>query len=120
MRGDEAPATLSDCQLMLQVKRGDRDAFRILYVRHAVAVTRFFFSLSGRRVEAEDLCQELFLRIWRIRDRYCISGSFKSYFYAVARLIWMERMKQKSHQRKGGWSLTQMVRSQICAKIQMI
>ncbi|MFC1735211.1 RNA polymerase sigma factor [Candidatus Hydrogenedentota bacterium] len=94
MPRDDELETLSDCQLMLRVSRGDRASFRVLYVRHAVAATRFFYSLSGRHVEAEDLCQEVFMRIWRIRDRYCITGAFKSYFYAIARLIWMERLKK--------------------------
>lgn len=83
----EAP----DTALMLRVSRGERDAFALLYHRHYRKLLDFFYAMSGNTATAEDLCQECFLRVWRLRDRYAPTGSVLGYLFAVARFVWFER-----------------------------
>lgn len=87
---------LSDIRLMLAVRSGDVDAFECLHTRYQDKVLRFFYGLTGAPQEASDLCQETFLRVWRIRLRYEATGSFPAYLFGVARAIWMEHRRKKA------------------------
>lgn len=86
-----AHGDISDVSLMLRVSESDADAFAVLYRRHFRRVLDFFYAMSRDRQSSEDLCQETFLRLWRLRERYASSGSFPAYLFAVARFVWMER-----------------------------
>ncbi len=57
--------TLTDSRLMEQLHRGDRAAFERLFHRHYDRVYGLLFRLMGDRAEAEDLTQEVFLRLYR-------------------------------------------------------
>ncbi len=86
-----AHGDITDVSLMRRVCEGDADAFSTLYRRHFRKVLDFFYAMSRDRVFSEDLCQETFLRLWRLRERYTPSGSFPAYLFTVARFVWMER-----------------------------
>jgi RNA polymerase sigma-70 factor (ECF subfamily) len=62
-----------------------------LYRRHFRKLLDFFYAMSGHSQLAEDLCQETFLRVWRLRGRYTPTGSFLGYLFAIARYVWLER-----------------------------
>ena len=54
-----------DFQLLHLVQAGEWDAFGMLYERHAPAVFRFLFAHVDNRLDAEDLTEDVFLRVWR-------------------------------------------------------
>ncbi len=83
-----------DQRRMLAVRNDDRSAFENLYLRHHLAVARFFHGMARNPATVADLTQETFLRIWQIRGRYAASGPFISYLFAIARLIWLEHLRQ--------------------------
>jgi RNA polymerase sigma-70 factor, ECF subfamily len=56
---------LSDAILLEGLRKGDRDAFSTLFLRHHQAVYRFLLKLTGSASEAEDLAQEVFIRLYR-------------------------------------------------------
>ena len=56
--------TQSDENLMRAIQRGDEDAFDRLYQRHAVAVRARLAAIVRDNAAAEDLAQEVFLRVW--------------------------------------------------------
>lgn len=60
---DDPPA--SDDALMAEVARGDMDAFRMLNRRYLARVVALGSRTLGDAVEAEDVAQEAFLRLWR-------------------------------------------------------
>ena len=84
----------ADVALMLRSREGDLKAFEILYRRHYRKVQDFFHGLSRDAGASEDMCQETFLRIWRLRERYSATGSFLAYLFTFARNIWLERCRQ--------------------------
>ncbi len=61
---------LSSEELMPLVGAGDRDAFACLLSRHMDMVYRVAFRHVGNDAEAEDISQEVFLRVWRKADSY--------------------------------------------------
>src|SRR4051812_35911779 len=56
--------------LMLKAQEGDEDAFRELVDHYGPRVFGYFIRQVRNRAEAEDLTQEVFLRLYRFRDRY--------------------------------------------------
>mgnify|MGYP000439010419 CR=1 FL=1 len=75
---------LSDIQLMLSVKEGNRKAFQILFQRHAGNVKRFARRFVGDPSIAEEMVQEIFFKIYRSADAYNPHGKFTGYLYRVA------------------------------------
>jgi RNA polymerase sigma-70 factor, ECF subfamily len=86
----------ADVALMLRTKGGDRDAYAAIYRRYYTSIQHFFYALGSDSATAEDLCQEVFLRVWRLRTRYRASGSFRAYLFAIARHVWLEHVRKSA------------------------
>jgi len=72
---------LSDKELLQEIKHSNKDAFEELFRRHVAALTEYAaFYISDRQV-AEDIVQDLFVKIWEYRDRLEIHSSLKAYLY---------------------------------------
>jgi len=95
----------SDTALMLRAREGDVCAFEELYNRYYRRLLDFFYALGRNAENAEDLCHETFLRIWRLRTRYSATGSFPAYLFAFARRIWLEDCRRTRNQRRLGMPL---------------
>ena len=63
-------AHLADEDLMQLVRRGDAQAFEVVYDRHATAAFSLAYRMTGTRNAAEDVVQEAFLSLWRSGARY--------------------------------------------------
>ena len=87
-----------DIALMAAVRQGDMSAFETLHDRYQAKVLNFYYGLSHDRPIALDLCQETFLRLWRVRKRYRATGSFPGYLFGIARLIWLEWRRKEQRQ----------------------
>jgi RNA polymerase sigma-70 factor (ECF subfamily) len=61
---------LADEELMGLVRRGDADAFAVVYQRHASSAYSLAYRMMGGRAAAEDVAQEAFLSAWRSGARY--------------------------------------------------
>jgi RNA polymerase sigma-70 factor, ECF subfamily len=83
--------------LMLRVKRGDGAAFAELAERYGPRVFGFFCRQLGDRNEAEDLAQEVFLRLFRYRRRYQPRARFATWVFHVAQNV--ARNALRSHRR---------------------
>lgn len=74
-----------DRDLMLAVRAGDLAALDTLFARHHLRLYGFLARLTGDRAMAEDLVQEVFLRVLRARARYHGDGSFMAWLFRIAR-----------------------------------
>lgn len=79
-----------DIQLMTLVRSDDECAFAELHTRYQRRVLAFFYGMSRNAQSANDLCQEAFLRVWKVRRRYRATGPFAGYLFGIARMIWLE------------------------------
>jgi RNA polymerase sigma-70 factor (ECF subfamily) len=61
---------VADEDLMQLVRRGDSQAFEVVYERHATAAFSLAYRIVGTRNAAEDVVQEAFLSLWRSGARY--------------------------------------------------
>jgi RNA polymerase sigma-70 factor, ECF subfamily len=73
-----------DVQRMLRLRAGDVQAFEELLEQHRRPVVRVIFRMTQNAAVAEELAQEVFLRVYRARERYEPAASFKTWIYRIA------------------------------------
>jgi|SRR5579871_3304298 len=95
-----------EVQLMLRVKRDDAEAFGELLVLYWPRVFGQFLKQLGDRCEAEDLTQDVFLRLYRNRHRYQPRASFATWLFHIARNV--ARNAVRSRRRRPVISLDQL------------
>jgi len=79
----QIPIVDPDAQLMLQVKEGDDGAFEELVARYQNRVLTVLYNALGQREEAEDLTQEVFLRVYRARHGYKPTAKFSTWVFTI-------------------------------------
>jgi len=72
-----------DVQLMLAVQRGDHAAFETLFRKHISNVVSFSRRFVRNRARAEELAQDVFLRLFQTRSRYVPAARFATWLYRM-------------------------------------
>jgi RNA polymerase sigma-70 factor (ECF subfamily) len=88
---------LSDEELMGRVARGDRRAFASLVQRHQQYILNLIHRSLGDRIQAEDVAQEVFLRVWRAAEGYEPKAKFTTWVYRIAVNLCLDAMKSAHH-----------------------
>jgi RNA polymerase sigma-70 factor, ECF subfamily len=79
------PAFLErDAELMLRIREGDQASFGLLLERHRGPVIHFLYRMVQRQAVAEELAQEVFLRVYKSRTRYEPSAKFTTWLFRIA------------------------------------
>jgi RNA polymerase sigma factor (sigma-70 family) len=78
-------ATVTDDALMLAVRDGDLSSLGLLFERHHAGLFGFLSRMTGDRSAAEDLVQEVFVRILKYKATYRDGGSFETWLFRIAR-----------------------------------
>lgn len=76
---------MTDEALMTAVRNGDLAKLGLLFERYHVALFDFLSWMTGDRVAAEDLVQDIFVRILKYRATYRDGGSFETWLFRIAR-----------------------------------
>lgn len=87
------PTHPDDFELMERFRRGDRAALEALVDRHHASLVRYFHLQSRSRETAEDLAQEVWIRVIRHRDDYRPTAKFTTYIFSIARNLWIDRYR---------------------------
>jgi len=74
----------SDVQLMLDVKSGDDSSFELLLRKYRTPVVNFLYRMVRDAAAAEDLAQEVFLRVYRARGQYLPRAKFTTWMFRIA------------------------------------
>src|SRR5579871_583809 len=78
-------ATLDyDAELMLRVKEGDGASFGVLLDKHRLSVIHFLYRMVQNHAVAEELAQEVFLRVYRSRSTYEPTAKFTTWLFRIA------------------------------------
>lgn len=101
----EATSVDEDVDLMLRVKAGDTDAFNRLMEKHQRTVVNLVFRFTGDAESAQDLAQEVFLRVYRAAPRYEPKAKFFTYLYQIT--LNLCRNEREKMQRRRTQSLDQ-------------
>jgi RNA polymerase sigma-70 factor, ECF subfamily len=89
----------SDVQLMLEVKSGDEQSFELLLHRYRSPLVNFLYRMVRNREQAEDLAQEVFLRVYRARNEYVPSAKFTTWLFRIATNLALNNVRDTRHQR---------------------
>src|SRR5262249_26401376 len=98
----EAVAALErDAELMLRVREGDSTSFALLLERHRAPVVHFLYRMVQNQAVSEELAQEVFLRIYRSRERYEPTAKFTTWLFRIAShlaLNWIRDGRKEKNQ----------------------
>ena len=90
---------LSDAEVMLQVKAGDEQAFAYLVQKYRRPMMSFMYRMAHNSAAAEDLAQEVFLRVYRSRGNYEASAKFTTWLYRIATNLAVNYARDTRHER---------------------
>jgi RNA polymerase sigma-70 factor (ECF subfamily) len=79
-----ALSAMDDAQVMLRVRDGDDAAFNYLVDRYRRAMVGFMYRMTHNAAVAEELSQEVFLRVYRSRASYSADAKFTTWLYRIA------------------------------------
>jgi RNA polymerase sigma-70 factor (ECF subfamily) len=101
-----APSTASgpneanpDVDAMLRVKTGDESAFAYLVQKYRRPMVGFMYRLCHNPSTAEELAQEVFLRVYRSRETYEPSAKFTTWLYRIATNLAVNHARDTRHER---------------------
>src|ERR1700722_7524850 len=89
----------SDVQLMLDVKAGDDESFALLLHRYRSPLVNFLFRMVKSREQAEDLAQEVFIRVYRAREEYVPTAKFTTWLFRIATNLALNSLRDHRHQK---------------------
>ncbi|MDA8126224.1 MAG: sigma-70 family RNA polymerase sigma factor [Deltaproteobacteria bacterium] len=88
---------LPDEALMARIAGGETRAFAILVGRHRRRVLNMIYRSLGDRTQAEDVAQEVFLRVWRAAGGYSPKAKFTTWVYRIAVNLCLDAIKSARH-----------------------
>jgi RNA polymerase sigma-70 factor (ECF subfamily) len=94
-----AAEELTDAEVMLRVKAGDDSAFDFLVQKYRRPIINFMYRMAHNTAVAEDLAQEVFLRVYRSRSSYEASAKFTTWLYRIATNLGMNYSRDTRHER---------------------
>jgi RNA polymerase sigma-70 factor (ECF subfamily) len=89
--------TRSDVQLMLDVKAGDDASFNLLLQKYRTPLINFLYRMVRDSATAEDLAQEVFLRVYRARKQYSPSAKFTTWLFRIATNLALNSVRDNRH-----------------------
>jgi RNA polymerase sigma-70 factor (ECF subfamily) len=90
----------TDTELLQKLREGDETAFRELYDRHSRTVSAFVYHLTHSAVDAEDILQETFLKLWTSREQLPPIDHIGNYIFMIARNKTLDHLRKIAQQQK--------------------
>ena len=97
--GAAAAALDYDAELMLRVKDGDGASFGVLLEKHRSSVVHFLYRMVQNQAVAEELAQEVFLRVYRSRASYEPTAKFTTWLFRIATHLALNSLRDGKNER---------------------
>ena len=88
-----------DAELMLRVKEGDGASFGVLLDKHRSSVVHFLYRMIQNHAVAEELAQEVFLRVYRSRSTYEPTAKFTTWLFRIATHLALNSLRDGKNER---------------------
>jgi RNA polymerase sigma-70 factor (ECF subfamily) len=88
-----------DAELMLRVREGDAQSFSLLLAKHRGPVIHFLYRMIQNQAVAEELAQEVFLRVYRSRASYEPTAKFTTWLFRIASHVALNHIRDGKHER---------------------
>ena len=95
----DSDAAADDIALMLAVKEGDERAFEALVERHQFRIVGTVAKMLGGESDAEDIAQQVFIRVWQSAPRYNPSAKFTTWLLTITRNLVFNEMRRRQRAR---------------------
>lgn len=92
----QKPDKYIESEVLYQVSKGDESAFRLLFDEHWQNIYGVAFMLTKSSPIAEDMVQEIFMKLWIKREQLPEVENFRNYLFIVARNYIFSELKKKS------------------------
>ncbi len=88
-----------DTELMLRVKEGDGASFGVLLEKHRSSLVYFLYRMMQNHAVAEELAQEVFLRVYRSRSTYEPTAKFTTWMFRIATHLALNALRDGKNER---------------------
>jgi RNA polymerase sigma-70 factor (ECF subfamily) len=88
-----------DAELMLRVRGGDAQSFALLLAKHRGPVIHFLYRMIQNQAVAEELAQEVFLRVYRSRASYEPTAKFTTWLFRIASHVALNHIRDGKYER---------------------
>ncbi len=88
-----------DARLMLQVKAGDTTSFELLLVKYRSPMVNYLTRMVQNQGVAEELSQEVFLRVYKARESYEPAAKFTTWLYRIATHLALNSIRDRRHEK---------------------
>lgn len=92
-------SALTDAEIMLRVREGDDQGFNYLIEKYRKPIIHFMFRMVHNQATAEELAQEVFLRVYRSRQTYRAEARFTTWLYRIATNLGVNYARDTKHER---------------------
>ena len=99
---DHAPgdfAQMEDSEIMLALRAGDMAGFDHLIAKYRKPIIHFMYRMVHNQAVAEELAQEVFLRVYRSRETYRAEARFSTWLYRIATNLGVNHARDNRHER---------------------
>ncbi|MGB6160890.1 MAG: sigma-70 family RNA polymerase sigma factor [Acidobacteriaceae bacterium] len=90
---------MSDAEIMLRVREGDDGGFNFLIEKYRKAIVNFMYRMVHNQAVAEELAQEVFLRVYRSRQTYRAEAKFTTWLYRIATNLGVNHARDTKQER---------------------
>src|SRR5438105_2691808 len=97
--GGAAAALDYDAELMRRIKEGDGASFGLLLVKYRATVVHFLYRMIQDHAVAEELAQEVFLRVYRSRSTYEPTAKFTTWLFRIATHLALNSLRDGKNER---------------------
>jgi RNA polymerase sigma-70 factor (ECF subfamily) len=92
-------SALTDAEIMLRVREGDDQGFNYLIEKYRNPIIHFMFRMVHNQAVAEELAQEVFLRVYRSRQTYRAEARFTTWLYRIATNLGVNYARDTKYER---------------------
>nr|WP_319571070.1 RNA polymerase sigma-70 factor [uncultured Draconibacterium sp.] len=90
----------SNIELVKLLKKGDITAFDVIYKKYSRRLYGFVFGYVKQETDTEEIVQEVFLKIWKSRNKINVYSSFESFLFTVAHNATVNVLKKRAIEQK--------------------
>ncbi|QHN03394.1 RNA polymerase sigma factor [Granulicella sp. WH15] len=92
-------AGMEDSAVMLELSAGNMSAFDFLLEKYRKPIVHFMYRMTHNQAVAEELAQEVFLRVYRSRETYRAEARFSTWLYRIATNLGVNHARDTRHER---------------------
>ncbi len=91
--------SMQDSEIMLELKAGNMAGFDFLLQKYRKPIINFMYRMTRNQAVAEELAQEVFLRVYRSRETYRAEARFSTWLYRIATNLGVNQARDTRHER---------------------